>query len=155
MAKQRGNPGPAQQRPNMRDPASDPYEADSDHEYSALEADAADEARLAEDADRFEAIDTMAVQPGEDAPEQAAPRPIETAVQLRQLQTRVEESVDRDPEAVAANQARVRALESGVDDDYAPLDEPQPPLEDFMDRTPLTTDGIDTEELLDPPAADQ
>lgn len=115
---------------------SDPYKADSDKEYAALEA------------DQVEAGDTVdpdvVVAPGlvEGAPEQAYPAAEETARRERELQSMLEESINRDPEALAADQARRHS------DD--PLGDLTPEARRALDRTPeFRTDDFDDEDLME------
>jgi hypothetical protein len=119
----------------------DPYERDSDHDYEALEADRAREKTVRRDADRFSSIDQHALDRGDEEVEVAAPTPAETDDRLDEIDHVLENSVDRDPESIAAAAARRHALEQ---------DELQEPLERMMDRTTeLGPDELDTEAIVE------
>lgn len=53
--------------------AANPYEQDSDHEYRALEADAADERNVENEAEELADVDMNAINAGDDALEDAYP----------------------------------------------------------------------------------
>lgn len=126
-----------------RDPATfdpDPYDVDSDHEYEALEADAAEDDDVRAQADEFADIDMTRVLAGDDDVELAAPPSAEDRARLAGLEGRLDEVTFRDPESIAADDARRHAVHP---------DALEAPLERMMDRTPLTADELEMEELLD------
>lgn len=127
----------------------DPYERDSDHEYSSLEADAADDdAGAVQQAQRFDAIDaTEFPDTADEDVESMAPGRTETRQRLDAINQRLDDSVDRDPESISMNEAR--RTRARTPDELDPQDELQQPLDRMMDRTPMTTDDLDTEAVMD------
>lgn len=123
----------------------DPYERDSDKEYSALEAD-----RIKEPPDRRPAPDrvddsvdaTLLTSDNMDEPEQAYESLEETRRKSEELREALRESSNRDPEVLAAAQSR-------RSDAAAPADLP-PKAREFFDNVPeMPEDAFDTEEVLD------
>ena len=123
----------------------DPYERDSDKEYSALEAD-----RIKEPPDRRPAPDrvddsvdaTLLTSDNMDEPEQAYESIEETRRKSEELREALRESSNHDPEALAAAQSR-------RSDAAAPADLPTKARE-FFDNVPeMPEDAFDTEEVLD------
>jgi hypothetical protein len=118
----------------------DPYEADSDHEYESLETDATDEDDVRAQAEEFEDVDQTRVFQGDDDVELAAPPPVEDRERIQDLEDRLDDVSFRDPEAIAADDARRHAIHP---------DALQAPLDRMMDRTPFDTDDLEMEALLD------
>lgn len=120
----------------------DPDEADSDHEYEPLEVDRADESRIRAEAGAFDDVDPLDVEEGGDGPEQMFPSRDETRVQEDELQGMLEESVNRDPEALAMDMARRHDPDARKDF--------TPEAWQRLDRsTELRPDDLDTEDLSD------
>jgi hypothetical protein len=119
-----------------RDDDEDPYEADSEHEYAALEADEV------EAGDRIDDGVIMAPQLVEDAPEQGYPDLSETLEEEQELREMLRESVNRDPEALAADQSRRRSAD--------PLGDLTPQARELFERTTeIRADDLDMEDLAD------
>lgn len=114
----------------------DPYAADSDTEYEALEADRINEGESLDD----EAMTARDVT--EAAPERAYPDAEETAAQSDELRAMLQGSVNRDPESQAADQSRRRS-----DDPKGDL---SPEARRLFDRTTeIRADDLDMEDLTD------
>lgn len=114
----------------------DPYAADSDHEYVALEADGVDAGDVIDD----EVISAPALV--EPAPEDAFESAQGTADRERELREMLQDSINRDPEALAADQARRRSRDPQGD-----LSEEGRRL--FENTTEITADDLDMEDLTD------
>src|SRR4051812_8288178 len=106
---------------------NDPYERDSDREYAALEADRAAERTVQQEAKRFDDVDMTIIGSGDDQPEDMYPMTAEIARREEELMEMLDESVNRDPEALAADQARRHS-----DDPEGDL---SPAAREFFDRT--------------------
>jgi hypothetical protein len=118
----------------------DPYAADSDDEYQALETDAADNDDVRQQAEEFADVDQTRLFQGDDDVELAAPPPVQDRERIQDLEDRLDEVSFRDPEAIASDDARRWAIHP---------DALEKPLERMMDRTPLEADDLEMEALLD------
>jgi len=115
----------------------DPYEADSDKEYEPLEAD-----RLEEEEAGISPDTAIRAAETETGAGQAFPSPDETAARSRELREMLRESVNRDPEVLAADQSRLHSddLLSGINAAGRRL----------LERTTeFEADDFDDEDLMD------
>lgn len=131
---------PAYRKGGARANGVDPYARDSDHEYSALEADRGDDAKIDAQAVEFASADANLMNGDASDAGSMVPSLEETRERLDDLDDALDESVDTDPEVLAARDARRNAT---MPDEVRTL------LDEMMDKTPLTADELDTEALED------
>ena len=120
--------------------------ADADTEeqdggYEPLEADAADELYVADEAEALDEVDARESPLDAGDAEDAYPPASETEARDLELQEMLHEAGTRDPETLAAEEARAH---SGDRYRGVPAD-----VRRRLDRSPLEEEDIDIEELID------
>lgn len=114
----------------------------ADAQSTGLEADVADERTIRQQAEAFDDIDMNVVNAGDDGVERAYPSAAQTRERQEELTDMLDESVNRDPEALASDEARIHSPhpEGGL----------TPSAMRFFDKTTeLTPDDFDGEDLID------
>lgn len=120
----------------------EPYRHDEDEQYEALEADAGEDNDVRDEADEYSGVDPEAMYAEDEEFEDAYPSAAQTRARTEELDRMLDESVNRDPEALAADQARRHSK--------SPEGDLSPEGRKLFDRTTeFRQDDFDTEDIKD------